>query len=1014
LTGAAIVLEKNADALCRYAAGELARYLFLLTRRPSKVVQGLPRRGPAILLTTRRGAGRASRRPQGAQGFAISMSVTGKRPVLTISARTSRGVLYAAYDLLERLGMGFYAGGETYPEVPRPAAIRADLEIVKDPVFSVRGNMLHYNFLCGCTDWGLEDYKFYFDQLARMRCNMLLMHWYDGEPGAAYEVDGEYLAGGRTPNSLGKPWGALAALRTSQFHFGSGRFFDGEVYSSPAGEDPGDLLSEIKATERMWAQATAYARTAGIEIAAGFEEPRGDPTDRGVVRLFEARIHQFLERNPNITHFALWQHESGGCFGTSPPPPSSAAGRLLARKRGPYDHLGNEHRVWEAVRFGEFAEIATRTVATVAPELRVVIVGWGGDRWMRFADLCLGYDKVLPPNVAFTCHDNIDASFGPNVSTAWGELPPERERWAMPWVEGDIDECWVRQPNVESLGLLAPDALAKGCQGLLTLQWRTRDVEEETGFVARYAWDPELTPDRFYRDMARHSFGAEHEGEMSTVLGQLQKLGARWTGVRGTPECGKMRWAGMGDEHVPFEPDGEAAAMLARLAAAASDALAEVPSRAGTAGDGAFHERSSDGEAKTRDDSRPGARELQAVASELNGLAARGDPAAIGSRFREIEEDLWGLRKGLVEFGMTSRSYQGLDLLLIYLHHLQRNAGAEAHMKALRALRRSVSAVREQLLARGRLPRIERLDYLAATMDFALGYDSAVLHLASGETVDKALAAARAAQQRGDAGAAAAEAAEAYDTLVGAGMRQAVEAFTRKLTTRCDFGTLATINVKALPLYWETVGRLEAFMPAVPPRELAARGKNAEVWLSWDDHAKGTSLSVYRKSAGSGRWKRVSKRPLAGSARMFIDRPRQSGVYEYAVTASDAEGWESPRSHIAAASTGVENAGPRIVACKPAGRHPVNTPVPVKVTVLSDRGIGCVSVRFRRAGQRKWQTARLWPRFRNSLGGVIPSSVTTPGVLEYYVEAVDEEGKRSFWPESAPSGLPWSIVFTVD
>ena len=93
--------------------------------------------------------------------------------------------------------------------------------------------MLHYNFLCGCTNWGLADYKFYLDQLARMRMNMLLMRWYDNEPGAAHEVSGEYLTGGRTPNSLSRPWGAIESLRTSQFSFDTGRFFDEEIFTGP-------------------------------------------------------------------------------------------------------------------------------------------------------------------------------------------------------------------------------------------------------------------------------------------------------------------------------------------------------------------------------------------------------------------------------------------------------------------------------------------------------------------------------------------------------------------------------------------------------------------------------------------------------------------------------------------------------------------------------------------------------------------------------------------------------------
>ena len=123
-----------------------------------------------------------------------------RRFCLIIAAKKPVGILYGVYGLLEELGMGFYAGGDAFPELPTQARIASAFEKHENPVFAVRGNMLHYNFLCGCTNWGLDDYKFYFDQLARMRSNLLLMHWYDCEPGAAFEQNGEYVNGGITPN----------------------------------------------------------------------------------------------------------------------------------------------------------------------------------------------------------------------------------------------------------------------------------------------------------------------------------------------------------------------------------------------------------------------------------------------------------------------------------------------------------------------------------------------------------------------------------------------------------------------------------------------------------------------------------------------------------------------------------------------------------------------------------------------------------------------------------------------
>ncbi len=1005
LAGATIVLPRRAHETLRLAAGELARYLYLLTGRVSPLTERLPERGVAVVLDRKMAAACGVTAPKADQSYRLAVVRQGKVDCLCLAAAQPVGVLYGVYGLLEELGMGFYAGGDTFPELPAPATVPANLDRTDAPAFKMRGNMLHYNFLCGPTDWGLEDYKFYFDQLARMRCNVLLMHWYDSEPGAAYEVDGEYRAGGVTPNSLTRPWGALESLRTSQYYFDTGRYFDAEIFSSPAGEDLPDLLTEVKRSEEMWREATRYARTAGIYVAAGFEEPRGDPTDPQTVAHFRERVRQFLARNPHISHFALWQHESGGCTGSQPPAPGTPAAALHREQHELFAYLGNERRVWEAIRYGRFAAIAAEVLAEERPGMPMVVVGWGGDRWMRFADYCLGYDKLLPPNVIFTCHDNIDASFGPNVSTPWGELPPERERWAMPWVEGDIDDCWVRQPHVESLGNLAPDALRKGCQGLLTLQWRTRDVEEETGYIAQFAWDTSLTPDKFYRRKARHEFGPDQEVSMGKVLGTLQRLGARWTGVRGAAECSGMRWTGW-VPHLPFEVE-EAVEHLLPKAEKIVEMLSEVPPADEDAEAGAFHLRGVGEKLKgiKHDPRRFGVAEMKEQVKRLRALGGEKDRKRLRQGLREVEEAVYALRAPLVAYGMSSRSYQAIDGFLIAIHHLQRNAGASWKMPLLRKLRSQLERLRKQYLREGRLARLERLDFLAATMDFALGYDSTVLLVADGELTDQALAAAAKARDQGKLKQAAKLAAQAYDAVREAGMQNALEAYTRKLTTRCDFGVLTTLNVKPMPLYWRTLAALEEFLPAAPPRQVQARGKAEEAWVSWEPFGKCAAQNLYRRRAGK-EWEKVSATPLAADCRMFLDRPRP-GVYEYAVTALAENGWESPRSHVGRATVGALDP-PRIVACKPCSRAQVGEDLPVRVTVVSDREVDTVAVFFRTAGEPDWHWTPLQRRFRESWQGVIPGEDVKAGTLEYFVAGF-AEGAIATWPETGDL-LPWSMT----
>ncbi|MHB9130318.1 MAG: hypothetical protein ACYDBB_04390 [Armatimonadota bacterium] len=1010
LRGATIVSASTGTATERLAAQELARYLLLLTGTVSPVTGTPPTRGTIVFLTsdTERAAALGtpvSTETVGEEGYRLRAIVQG----VVVAALSPVGVLYGVYGLLEELGMGFYLGGETLPDdaASHTAPLPADLDLTQQPAFAIRGNMLHYNFLCGCTTWGLEDYKFYFDQLARTRCNLFLIHWYDGEPGAASEVDGEYLTGGTTPNSLTKPWGALASLRTAQYSFGTGEYFDEEIFSSPAGESTGHTLTEIKRSEAFFSEATRYGKRLGVRVAAGFEAPRGEPTDQETERNFRARVRQFLRRNPHIAYFALWQHESGGSVGSALPQPGSAADALFKAQYEQFAYLGNPMRVWEAIRIGRFAQIACEVLQEEAPHLPMVLVGWGGDRWMQFADYCLAYDKMLPAHVIFTCHENIIASIGQNVSTPWGQLPPERGRWAMPWVECDLSECWSRQPNVEILGTLAPDALRKGCQGLLTLHWRTRDVEEEAGYTARFAWDPTLTPDTFYRTLARHAFGPDQEEAMGAHLGTLQRLGTRWTGVSGIPECSRMRWTGF-VPHIPFEITSDTPRYFLEMALRARDALAEVPEEEITNTDaGMFHLREEGGEEgqKVMDVTRPGVQEFAAAVQRLAELTNETDPERILAGLKEVQESILQVRPTLIHAGIPPKCHIPMDDFWIRLHYFTQAGGVKDHYAVLESLRSELQRLRDQYVAARRNGRLERLDYLLATMDFVMPFDRAAMLLASDELVDTALQQAATAREAGDAGRAAQLAADAYAQLLQAGMQDAAMALTRKLTTRCDFGVLTTVNVKPLPLYWETIGRLEEFLPAVPPREVKAYGDGAEVWLEWNRSPRAAGYHLYRRGPGETSYQRINKRVLSPYTFMFVDRPAQPGTYRYVVIAVDAQGWESPYSHHAEITPG---GTPRIVAAKPGSVAEAGKPLPVRVTVKGECDIAAVRLHYRAATAQEWTVVEMPLRFRNSYHASIPAEAVTPGVLLHYVEAVDMTGKTSRWPSTAPDGLAWS------
>ena len=824
LAGAPIVLHEPEAGLLRRASEEIPHFLHALTGRESPVVGALPKHRTAVVLELDTSAAPRD------EGFEIRTGDGGRPGVVSITAATGHGVLWGGYALLETLGVGFHLGGETFPDRKTEARLPSNFHLRERPSFAVRGNLLHDNCLVGVTTWGPGDFCAYFDRLARLRCNLFALVSYEN----AY--DPMHVRGARSGDvppvmsSLTRPWGALASLRTSEFFYGTGEAFENEIYSSPAGETITDPVEQRRETCRVFREAIRHARRVGLGVAAGLIAPWGnvnnpaDPTDPRVAAAFRERVRAHLEQYPDLTHFVLTNHEAGGCSGTRPPA-SGEAGRLFEARRELFTDLGNDWRRWEAIRFLRFAELAHAVLQQTAPELRLVLSGWGGDNWMRFADLFPAYDRLLPRDVFFTCHENVDAAWATTVSEPYGRLPADRERWAVPWIEGDVSDLWTPHANVETLAALAPDALAKGCQGFLTMHWRARDCEEEAGYAARFAWDTSLTPERFYGRMARDAFGEDQATRMAGHLLALQRLGRGWSGVAGTPEVGEMIFTGT-RPHIPFELGPDAVRFLLPFARNARKRLGDrAPPGSGESfrpeDVALFHQvfQADGAETDPDDPNGPGVVEFGEIIRQLESLQSDQDPERLRKALARIEESVFELRPGLIRHGMTAPQFSAVDLFLLRLHHLVQRGGVEARMETLRQIRDDLDRLRAQFVNQGRTGRLERLDYLAATMDFVMHYARVAMLLADGEEVEQALERAEGLARAGKPREAFEVADAAYRRLMAAGMEKALRALTRKLVDRDAFAVLATVNIKPMPLYREFVERLEALRPtAGPPR----------------------------------------------------------------------------------------------------------------------------------------------------------------------------------------------------
>jgi hypothetical protein len=701
LSSVRVVMGERASSQEQFAARELQRCLSRLGGQvPPLAVTAVDNETSFVLGTPTTSAhiaqlaDKLSLSPEavGDQGYQLKRLTVGTRQLVIVAAREPVGVLYGVYGLLEQLGFGFYLGGDTFPPRGTPLVIQADLDQVCRPVFGIRGSLPWYNFLDSPTTWDLEDYKFFFQQMAKQRFNFVGFHTYDSEPFVPYEWNGQLADAAPLASSLTYGWGTIRGLATKDFGFGTGEYFDRDPFASRSlvdGENPRD---QVLRSRSLLAESLDYARSLGIKVCVGFELT-GDPTDPQRLARLEARIGALVQAYPMLDYVWFWQSEGLGGGGDAVPDETSGLGRLVREYGGQFAYLGQPQRIAEAVRVSHYANTAYRIVKRQAPHLGVIVSGWGGDRWMRFGDFYEGLDKTLPPDVVFAALDNIDPAAEPNVAAVYGKLSPQRQRWPIPWWESDGGglrrDQWAPQCNTKPFVALARDTLAKQCSGMLAIHWRTRDVEEVAGFQARFAWNPALTYEQYYDDFARRCYGTPWAGTMSAVHQQLEALGPRWTGALGQTECGTFAW--FDDNRIP----------------------------------------------------------------------------------------------------------------------------TDTNLRTLAEVRQTVDHVRQEMDAAGRTEGLERVDWLLTTIDWLLLYDAAAVKLRPDGELGRLVAELERAHAAGDA-TARERARAAYDALLGAGLREAMQMYPRKMSTMGEFGTLATMNVKAYAALLKLIERLRRIDPALP------------------------------------------------------------------------------------------------------------------------------------------------------------------------------------------------------
>ena len=527
----------------RLATADLVRYLGQVTDAPVTVVsRGNWETAPVPSVHVQR-----DESVEG-EGYRITAGERSGVYAVTVAGGTAQGVVNGVYGLLRALGYRFYLGSESVPE-SLPDTLSGPLPITGNPVFSVRGVLPWYNFFNSPTAWDPVDHRAFVDQLVRSGANFLTFHTYDAEPFAAYEEDGKMKEGAPLLNTASPTWGT-SGTPVDRFAFGTEQLYATPYFGAAStleGLGTDEAVNKEKAILR---DALVYACQRGLKVGLGFEIT-GDPTRPDVCERFLRRFNAVLDFYPFLDYVFLWQAETQGAQGfaeqynqhilpeaVQPGSPiqfygmerRAAFSRAVERTEGarPFfqdTEAGRQARASEGARLEQFSWLALRALSRREEPPRLVISGWGGEDRLLSAEYYDGLNKILPKDVVFSSLDFISPR--PKVDSAYAALPPDRQRWPIPWLECDGDQ-WHPQPMVHVYDKMMRDILQGRSQGVLGIHWRTRDVEEAFGFLTAFAWNPDLTTETFYQDLALHGYGAASAPAMAGIHRELDALGYRW------------------------------------------------------------------------------------------------------------------------------------------------------------------------------------------------------------------------------------------------------------------------------------------------------------------------------------------------------------------------------------------------------------------------------------------------------------------------------------------------------
>lgn len=576
---AVIVVDRAAGPFYRWVASELEHYVAAITGahlpvaasvRPGETAIVLG--GPAANTLTREAAAAASLhfdtlKPD---GFLLWTLPHRGATLLLAGGTDEASTMYAAYELLERLGVTFLASHDILPEKTSTLALPA-LQLRSETPFPRRGLFIS-NIYPNRGIWSLAEVKRFLDQMAKMKMNYLQFFWFPHEPWINFGFHGENKL-------LGDATGPETGYLMWRYNYGSYLIKDlpvgRELYGGRRKMAPAEFQrvhtpeEGFRTAKSFLTEIIRYAKTRKIKVwlcvdpttlpgnlarfstrAANYDAPFHPilgthmcPADPELHQMNENRLRALVDTYPEAEGYFLYISEM------FPDCKDALNRQMLETEVKKYDGL---IKLWQPyTSYERDPKVVLESSAgsiyilkkmieardRIAPQVRVGIGGIGRGFLLPYLD------KIFPRSVPFTDMESRAIWTAKGVPMEYFGRMGERERTLVPRMDDDSD-MFAPQFNLNLYykDRMLAGSLENGVAGFAGQLNRPRGTEQNTRYLAEGAWNPHLTPDAFYDDYTRRIFGEKAHREMIAAFHKLEEneeyLG--WTGLNNFNCCGVL------------------------------------------------------------------------------------------------------------------------------------------------------------------------------------------------------------------------------------------------------------------------------------------------------------------------------------------------------------------------------------------------------------------------------------------------------------------------------------------